>query len=316
MNWHKWKQSTVAVAVALCLAFMAFLSGCSQQQASQTDSGQKGAVAATVADSDAALHVYMLNVGQADATLIQYKGQNMLIDTGDVDHRDELVKQLKEHHVKTLDAVMISHPHGDHMGGMAALFKAFPIKQIYDNGQAANTAMYKNYLKNIKNKKIPYTVLKRGDSFTFAGDIAFQVLSPGEPFTKKNTQGLSESGLTNNNSIVCKMTYGDFSILFTGDAQKEAEDQMLKLYDKKTLHADVLKVGHHGSKTSSSPAFVQAVSPKEGTISCGVNNQYKFPHKPTLDTLKKNHVNVYRTDQDGVISILSDGKSYQISKER
>lgn len=239
----------------------------------------------------------------------------MLIDTGDVDSRDALVKQLKDKKVKTLDVVLITHPHGDHLGGMAALFKAFQIKQIYDNGQAANTAMYKNYLKNIKTKNIAYKALKKGDTITLGDDVKFAVLSPGKPFTKENTQGVSESGLTNDNSIVCKMTYGTFSIMFTGDAQKEVEEQLLKNYKGAELQANVLKVGHHGSKTSSSPAFVAAVKPADATISCGVNNQYKFPHKPTLDTLKKYHVNVYRTDKDGIISIISDGSSYEIKKE-
>lgn len=308
----KWNKAFSCLA-ALCLALMVLLGGCGTS--TTQGSGTQRASAATVTDSDKALHVSMLNVGQADATLIQYKGKNMLIDTGDVDSRDALVKQLKDKKVKTLDVVLITHPHGDHLGGMAALFKAFQIKQIYDNGQAANTAMYKNYLKNIKTKNIVYKALKKGDTITLGDDVKFAVLSPGKPFTKENTQGVSESGLTNDNSIVCKMTYGTFSIMFTGDAQKEVEEQLLKNYKGAELQANVLKVGHHGSKTSSSPAFVAAVKPADATISCGVNNQYKFPHKPTLDTLKKYHVNVYRTDKDGIISIISDGSSYEIKKE-
>ena len=310
----KWNNVFSCLA-AFGLALMLLLGGCGTNTSQGHDSGTQRASAATVTDSDKALHVSMLNVGQADATLIQYKGKNMLIDTGDVDSRDALVKQLKDKKVKTLDVVLITHPHGDHLGGMAALFKAFPIKQIYDNGQAANTAMYKNYLKNIKAKNIAYKALKKGDTITLSDDVKFAVLSPGKPFTKENTQGVSESGLTNDNSIVCKMTYGTFSIMFTGDAQKEVEEQLLKNYKGAELQANVLKVGHHGSKTSSSPAFVAAVKPTDATISCGVNNQYKFPHKPTLDTLKKYHVNVYRTDKDGIISIISDGSSYEIKKE-
>lgn len=308
----KWNKAFSCLA-ALCLALMVLLGGCGTS--TTQGSGTQRASAATVTDSDKALHVSMLNVGQADATLIQYKGKNMLIDTGDVDSRDALVKQLKDKKVKTLDVVLITHPHGDHLGGMAALFKAFQIKQIYDNRQAANTAMYKNYLKNIKTKNIAYKALKKGDTITLGDDVKFAVLSPGKPFTKENTQGVSESGLTNDNSIVCKMTYGTFSIMFTGDAQKEVEEQLLKNYKGAELQANVLKIGHHGSKTSSSPAFVAAVKPADATISCGVNNQYKFPHKPTLDTLKKYHVNVYRTDKDGIISIISDGSSYEIKKE-
>ena len=117
--------------------------------------------------------------------------------------------------------------------------------------------------------------------------------------------------MTNDNSIVCKMTYGKFSMLFTGDAQKEVEQQLLK----EDIKADILKVGHHGSKTSSSDAFVKAVAPKAATISCGVNNSYKFPHEPTLKTLQKYNVEVYRTDRNGTITITTDGSSYSIEKE-
>lgn len=150
----------ISYIVSAYLSLMLLLSGCASS-VSQAVQGGANAVS-SLAASDKNLQVTMLNVGQADATLIQYKGQNMLIDTGDVDSRDELVKDLQAKGVKTLDIVLITHPHGDHMGGMAALFKAFTIKQLYDNGQSANTAMYKNYLKNIKAKQIPYKALKKG----------------------------------------------------------------------------------------------------------------------------------------------------------
>lgn len=313
-------HSLFSCIAVVCMLVMVFAAGCGNTTTSAKDkaavkSGQTASVG-TVKDSDNALHVSMLYVGQADATLIQYKGKTMLIDTGDVDSRDDLVAQLKARNIKTIDAILITHPHGDHMGGMAALFKAFTIKQIYDNGQAANTAMYKNYLKNITNKKIPYKALKKGDVITLGSDVTFTVLSPGTPFTKDNTSGVSESGLTNDNSIVCKMTYGAFSVMFTGDSQKEVETKILQDYQQADLRANVLKVGHHGSKTSSSAGFVAAIKPEQATISCGINNQYKFPHQPTMNTLKNNNVTVYRTDQDGTISIISDGKSYEISKER
>lgn len=309
--------------MAACLSLMLILSGCGSTSSSTSSSSQKAAASSSgaaavsqVADNDKALHVTMLDVAQADATLIQYKGQNMLIDMGDMETRDSLVQQLKAHNVKTLDIVVITHPHGDHMGGMSALFKNFTIKQIYDNGQAANTAMYRNYLKNIKAKNIAYKALKKGDTITLADDIHFDVLSPDTIFTKDNTDGISESGLTNNNSLVCKMTYGNFSIMFTGDAQKEAEAQILRSYKGAELKSDIIKVGHHGSKTSSSPAFIKAVAPKAATISCGQGNKYKFPHEPTLNTLKANNVEVYRTDRNGSITIISDGTNYSIQTAR
>lgn len=307
------KRKLFTAALALAMSFMLVLAGCGNSASSSSSGGAKAVQSLSASDKD--LRISVLNVGQADATLIQYKGKNMLIDTGEVDSRADLVKQLKERKVKDIDIIVITHPHGDHLGGMAELFKDLKIKQIYDNGQSANTAMYRNYLKNIKAKNIAYKTLKKGDTFTLGDDVTFTVLSPGTPFTKENTQGVSESGLTNDNSIVCKMTYGQFSMMFTGDAQKEVEDKILKDYKPADLKADVLKVGHHGSKTSSSDAFVKAVAPKAATISCAAGNQYKFPHEPTLKTLQKYNVEVYRTDRNGVITITTDGSSYSIEKE-
>lgn len=166
------------------MSLMLVLAGCGNSASSSSSGGGAKAVHSLTA-SDKDLRVSVLNVGQADATLIQYKGKNMLIDTGDVDSRADLVKQLKERKVKDLDIVVITHPHGDHMGGMAELFKDFKIKQIYDNGQSANTAMYRNYLKNIKAKNIAYKVLKKGDTFTLGDDVKFAVLSPDKPLPKK-----------------------------------------------------------------------------------------------------------------------------------
>ena len=186
-----------------------------------------------------------------------------------------MVKQLKERKVKDLDIVVITHPHGDHMGGMAELFKDFKIKQIYDNGQSANTAMYRNYLKNIKAKNIAYKVLKKGDTFTLGDDVKFTVLSPAKPFTKENTQGVSESGLTNNNSIVCKMTYGQFSMMFTGDAQKEAEDQILKAYKPADLKSDVLK------------SAITAARPRRPTPSSKPSRRKRQP-SPVLPVISTN----------------------------
>lgn len=260
------------------------------------------------------LQVHFLDAGQADAALLQYKGQHMLVDTGDADGRPALVQKLKEKGVQTLDVVLISHPHGDHMGGMAALFDQFHIKQIYDNGQESRTAMYKNYVKNIARKKISYKALNRGDEIIFAGDVVCHVLWP--PAEGAAAMAVSESGRTNNQSVVCKVYFGSFSVLFTGDAQREAEEQLLRQGRRNDLKATVLKAGHHGSRTSSSPAFLEAVRPEAAVISCGAGNSYGFPHAAVLTALKKQRADVYRTDRDGTISVVSDGQGYTITKER
>ena len=294
----EWKGTALRIVLVSCIVLLAaclfFTAGCGQQSGAKREQ----------------LQVHFLNVGQADAALLQYKGQNMLIDTGDVDGRPALVKMLKDRGVHTLDAVLISHPHGDHLGGMAALFSQFPIRQVYDNGQEAYTAMYKNYVKNIADRKIPYKALKRGDTVIFADDVVLHVLWP-------STDGvLPENGRTNNQSVVCKIIFGTFSVLFTGDAQREAEEQVLRSARKKDLKATIIKVGHHGSKTSSSPAFIEAVKPKGAVISCGAGNSYGFPHKDVIKTLKSQKSDVYRTDRDGAVSIVSNGHEYAVVKER
>lgn len=126
----------------------------------------------------------------------------------------------------------------------------------------------------------------------------------------------AESGRTNNQSVVCKIAFGSFSVLFTGDAQREAEEQILRHARRNDLKATILKAGHHGSKTSSSPAFIEAVRPEAVVVSCGAGNSYGFPHTAVLAALKKQKADVYRTDRDGAISVVSDGRGYTVIKER
>ena len=126
----------------------------------------------------------------------------------------------------------------------------------------------------------------------------------------------AESGRTNNQSVVCKRAFGSFSVLFTGDAQREAEEQILRHARRNDLKATILKAGHHGSKTSSSPAFIEAVRPEAVVVSCGAGNSYGFPRTAVLAALKKQKADVYRTDRDGAISVVSDGRGYTVIKER
>lgn len=323
MTQNKSSHSALFITALACLTlFFLFITGCgnttqsSNQNAAHTKAASAAsstAMSSTAIDGD--LHISILNVGQADAALIQYKGKNMLIDTGEVDSRDALVKELRDRNVQEIDAIIITHPHADHLGGMAALFNNFPIHQIYDNGISANNAMYRNYLKQIKNRNIPYQILRKGDSISFGDDVQFNVLSPSEQlFTKENSPRETANGLTNDNSIVCRMTYNNFSMLFTGDAQVEVEKQLLKDYGSQ-LKSDVLKVGHHGSKTASSLAFIKAVHPTVATISCAAGNRYKFPHKGPLENLKRESVQIFRVDQDGIITIISNGDTFNITKE-
>lgn len=288
----------------LSLSLTAAFSACGSSASSSASPAKASAAA-----KGGQLTVRMLDIGQGDAFLLEKDGKFVMIDTGDIEHRDQIVALLHKYKVKEISKIIITHPHADHLGGMNAIFKNFKVDAIYDDGMPAATGSYKNYLKQIKANKIPYHVLKSGDEVDFFDGVKYNVLGPVKVI--KDQKGNSDF---NNNSVVGRLTYGKFSMMFTGDAEKEEEKTIL---DKGgTLKSDVLKVGHHGSRTSTSPAFLKAVSPKDAFISCGQGNDYGHPHKVTLDKLEKAKVHVYRTDRNGTVTLTTDGSSYHIEKER
>ena len=288
----------------LSLSLTAAFSACGSSASSSASPAKASAAA-----KGGQLTVRMLDIGQGDAFLLEKDGKFAMIDTGDIEHRDQIVALLHKYKVKEISKIIITHPHADHLGGMNAIFKNFKVDAIYDDGMPAATGSYNNYLKQIKANKIPYHVLKAGDEVDFFDGVKYNVLGPVKVI--KDQKGNSDF---NNNSVVGRLTYGKFSMMFTGDAEKEEEKTIL---DKGgTLKSDVLKVGHHGSRTSTSPAFLKAVSPKDAFISCGQGNDYGHPHKVTLDKLEKAKVHVYRTDRNGTVTLTTDGSSYHIEKER
>lgn len=258
-----------------------------------------------------ALTVRILDIGQGDAMLLSKDGEWALIDSGDVDHRPEMKKYLKDYGVKKLSKVIITHPHADHVGGMYAVFQAAEIGEIWDSAVPAATNTYRTYLKQIKARNIPFHKAEAGDVIPLFKDVEFRVAGP----VKRITEGKKKTPDLNNNSIVGRLTYGGFSMLFTGDAEKAEERTILE--SGAELRSDVLKAGHHGSRTSTSKEFLRAVSPKAAVISAGAGNSYGLPHKETLTALEKAGVSVYRTDRDGTVTITSDGsESFTIKKEK
>lgn len=296
------------------LAALLLLWGCSSGNRESSGAGSVFSAMTSFFGGGDDLHMYFLDVGQGDAALVQYKGKHLLIDTGHMESRGVLVKALKEKGVETLDAVLISHPHSDHLGGMSALLDHFSVGQVYDNGDAAEDAMYNVYMKKLAQQHIPRTTLQKDDMITFAEDIQLTVFGP--EGKSGRTGGSADGSDENNRSIICKVTYGSFSAMFTGDAEAEAEAQVLKSYSPAEVRAAVLKVGHHGSKTSTTPEFVAAVRPKEAVISCGTGNPYDFPHQQTTAVLTRCGAVVHRTDRQGEIAIRSDGQTYTVDHER
>lgn len=244
------------------------------------------------------LLVHYIDVGQGDAVLVQGREKNLLIDAGPRSSKKELIKYLKDLNISKLDYVVATHPHEDHIGGMADVIETFDIGEFYAPKKTHTTKTYENMIKALKNKKLKITVAKLGaKSIDLGDDIKGEFLAP----IKNDYDNL------NNYSAVLKITNGDNSFLFTGDAEKESEKEMLQ--NNLDLKADVLKLGHHGSSTSSSPEFLDKVNPSIAVASLGKGNDYGHPHKETLTKIKNKNITFYRTDESGSIVLESDGKN-------
>lgn len=297
MNKIRIGSGLIALVVLVLLVFFAGCGGLITQPGS------------TASTEGAPLTVKVLDVGQGDAILIRTRQQVALVDTGDVPARDKLVGLLKAEGISTIDKLIITHPHADHIGGAAAVFQNFAVKQVYDSGQKTTTNLYKQYLIQINKRKIPFTVVVAGTTISLDNEVTLKVLAPARPFI-----GGSEPDL-NNNSIVTRLVFGNFSMLLTGDAERKAEEKMLK-QGAGTLKSTLLKSGHHGSRTSSSVPFLQAVRPEAVLISVGAGNEYQHPHPNIIKRYNANKIKVYRTDTDGTLTVTTDGNRYKITKER
>ncbi|MDN5361646.1 MAG: competence protein ComEC [Moorella sp. (in: firmicutes)] len=243
------------------------------------------------------LRVHFLDVGQGDAILVQLPdGRNILIDAGSNEAGPTVIKNLKEYGVAQLDYVIGTHPHEDHIGGMDQVIDAFPVGKVYLPRVTHNTDSYRDLLLAIKNKGLQATEAKAGVTLPLGEGVQATFVSP----AKSNYEDL------NDYSAVLHLTYGKTAFLFTGDAGTTAEQQMLAGHQP--LKADVLKVAHHGSRSATGTAFLKAVAPTYAVISVGRGNDYGHPHAQTLQRLQKAGAKIYRTDQDGTITAISDGE--------
>lgn len=241
------------------------------------------------------LKIHYIDVGQGDSILLEQDKCYMLIDAGTNECEGLIVDYLKKQGVTKLDYVIGTHPHEDHIGGMDKVIDNFDIGTLLMPKKIANTKTFKDVMLSAKNKGLKITKPVVGTNYNL-GKATFTILAP------KNHDYES----TNNYSIVQKLRFGNTSFIFTGDAEAISEMEMVKGgYD---LQSDVLKVGHHGSKTSTCQAFLDKVNPKYAIISCGKDNKYKHPNKSTMDRLKAKNISVYRTDESGTIVATSDGE--------
>lgn len=279
------KKNLIITCLLICLSII--FTACSQQSSNAINTSNKSNE----------LKVHYIDVGQGDSILVQTKDKNILIDSGTRKSSDNLINYLKKQHIKKLDYVIATHPHEDHIGGMPKVIDEFEIGNFYAPKKTANTKIFKDMILQLKKKNLKINVAKKGISLDLSNDSSLDFLAP----VKDNYEN------TNDYSAVIKITHGNRKFLFTGDAEKTSERDILN--SNVDLSSNVLKVGHHGSHSSSSKEFLDKVNPKMAIISCGKNNDYGHPHKETMKELKKRNIEVYRTDIDGNILLTSDGEN-------
>ena len=243
------------------------------------------------------LEVSFIDVGQADSILIENEGHYMLVDAGNNEDGEKLVTYFKEQNINTFDYVVGTHPHEDHIGGLDDIINNFKINNFYMPDVITTTLTFEEVLDALENNNVNLTIPKENDSFSL-GEANIEVLHVGDE---------SESDL-NNTSIILKVTYQNIRFLLTGDA----ESKIINELDPSDLKTTVLKLGHHGSITSTNETILEKASPQVAIISAGVNNQYGHPHQEVLNLLQQNNIKTYRTDQDGTIIVTTDGVNLDV----
>ncbi len=282
------------LSIWLLLTLLIPFVGCAGEIAQTTTDPRPPAVLPGDADP---LAVTVLDVGQGDSVFIALPdGKTVLIDASEAEYADRIIAYIREQGYDTLDYVVATHPHADHIGGMSAVLSAFSVGEIWMPDAPSTTQTYEKLLRTVEEKNIPLHVAKAGKTIVSAEGLEISLLGP---MADKYSD-------LNHYSAIVSLIYGQTRFLFMGDAEGINESELLG--SGIDLSADVLKLGHHGSNTSSTEAFVRAVNPIWGVISCGEGNKYGHPNQETLALFAKLSIPLCRTDQEGHLRFYSDGQ--------
>ena len=252
-------------------------------------------------DSQRGFTFAMLDVGQGDALFIESPtGTQILFDVGPHGKVLSELSHVMPFYDKSIDAVFITNPDADHIGGFLDVLKNYSVGKVFEPGTVNDSKTYQNLKTEIKNKNIPDILAKKGMKLDLGGGAIIEILFPDRDVSNWER---------NDGSIVARLTYGETSFMLMGDATKKTEKIILSENSPEDLQSVFLKTGHHGSHTSSSLEFVKAVSPKYSLISVGAGNKYGHPHKETLEILSSIGSEILRTDEKGTIIIKSDGQN-------
>lgn len=257
------------------------------------------------------LEVIFLDVGQGDAILIKSPyGQKILIDGGP----DKKVLQGLGKHLpfydQSLDLVILTHAHSDHVAGLVEVLERYKVDKIFDTGVLHPSPDYLAFLEVIKEKNLSLEIINQKKEINLGPDLILEIIYPVRDLAGRKVENL------NNISIVARLVHEDAVFLFTGDAEDAQEEELLILYEPEELESNILKAGHHGSSTSSSQEFVNAVSPRKVIIQVGEGNKFGHPSRRTVKRLERLGAEVFRNDLSGEIKIVSDGQQLQVELER
>jgi beta-lactamase superfamily II metal-dependent hydrolase len=263
---------------------------------------QEPVIPVTGGNSTDNLSVYFIDVGQGDCILIDHGETEVLIDGGD--RSPGVVDALAPYVDGNIDIMVATHVHADHIGGLIDVLREYEVGEIWHSGETAASVTYNNFTALVEAENATVCIGRVGDVIS-AGDLSFLVVSP-----------VDDAGSTNNDSLVLLLTYGTVDFLFTGDAEIEAEEAMLASSVIDLIDIDILKVGHHASRTASSPAFIDVIKPEVCIYMAKTGNTYGHPHEETITTLTAAGASIYGTDVSGTIVVTTDGTTYTVVPSR